>query len=183
MSKSYSSGDFGNFTLSTYRTIGGYRTCAYQGAKSSTSSSSSSARICYGHIVPDAIPRVKNLLRVEYCKIEYKAHSCGIHSIDRTLSFNVCTNNNDIPDMIRRIGFTLPKQGDSKTYTQEGWTGSELCNFMYDFLTRGTMLCLYNGETTYEKSQSYYDGTGYGSKNYAAIESFKIVEMRIVYQP
>ena len=99
MSKSYSSGDFGNFTLSTYRTIGGYRTCAYQGAKSSTSSSSSSARICYGHIVPDAIPRVKNLLRVEYCKIEYKAHSCGIHSIDRTLSFNVCTNNNDIPDM------------------------------------------------------------------------------------
>ena len=183
MSATFSSGDFGNFALSTYRTIGGYRTCAYQGAKSSTSSKTSSPRICYGHIVPDRIPRVGNLLRVEYCKIKYKAHRCGIHSINRTLAFNVCTDNGDIPNMIHRLEYSLPAQGDGGTYTQEGWTGSALCNFMYDFLTRGTMLCLYNGETTYEASQSYYDGTGYGSKNYAAIETFEIVEMRIVYQP
>ena len=52
-----------------------------------------------------------------------------------------------------------------------------------EMLRNGVGLCLKNDETALDLVSAYYDGTGYGSKNYAAISEFRVEELRVKYQP
>lgn len=169
----------GGFGCRTYRTVGGWRDCAYQGVKSV--GYSSQIRICYGHITPNNIPRYKNLISVDYVKVRFKAHHCGWSSISRDLVFRVATDDNAIPNMKGEYRYSLGAGQDTSYQTAEAYSGG-LTDLMYILLTEGKKLMLYNGETTLA-SPIYNDGTGYGSKNYAAIESFEIQEMRLKYRP
>lgn len=180
ITKTIGNSSFGGFTTSTYRSTGDWRDCAYQGVKSV--GYTSRIRICYGHIVPSSIPKYKNLIAVDYVKIGFKPHHCGWSSISRNLVFNVGLSNASTPPMKGKYTYKLRAGQDTKYQTAVGEAGSDLAKLMYIFLTEGKRLILYNGETSLA-SPTYNDGTGYGSKNYAAIETFKIEEIRLRYQP
>lgn len=177
------SGSFGGFTLRTYRTIGGNRQgVAYQGAKS-VSKTDLRVRVCYGHIKPSSIPRYDTLVAVDYVKIGFQAHSCGQHNVDRTLIFRVATNSNDIPEMKEEFKYVMGAGTDKSYHEVESNANNNLTNLIYTFLKEGQELILNNGETTIDKNTSYFDGSGYGSRNYASIESFEIKEIRLRYRP
>lgn len=180
ISKTINNSSFGGFTTSTYRNTGDWRDCAYQGVKSI--GYSSSVRICYGHIVPSSIPRYDKLIAVDYVKIGFQPHQCGWSSISRDLVFNVGLSNASIPPMKGKYVYKLGARQDTKYQTATGDADSDLANLMYILLTEGERLILYNGEKTLA-SPTYDDGSGYGSRNYAAIETFKIEELRLRYQP
>lgn len=181
ISQTINNNNFGGFATSTYRTVGGWYHCAYQGAKSVNKTTS--IRICYGHIAPSVIPRYENLISVDYVKIGFQPHSCGQHGINRDLVFHVGLNGDNIPPMEGEYRYTL-KAGQDKIYQEaEGGANSALANLMHILITKGNRLILHNGETTVDRSASYWDGSGYGSKNYAAIESFEIKEIRLKYRP
>lgn len=173
--------NFGGFSCQTYRSTGSWRDCAYQGAKSIGYSSSN--MICYGHIIPSSVPRYNHLLSVEYVRIGFQPHHCGQHGLSRDLVFRVGLNGDAEPPMDGSYTYTLGVRQDQTYQTAEGYAGSALANLFYTLITRGNRLMLYNGETTVDKSASYWDGTGYGSRNYAAIESFEVQELRLKYQP
>lgn len=171
----------GGFGCRTYRTTGGWRDCAYQGVKS-VGYSYTNLRICYGHITPNSIPRYKNLVSVDYVKIGFQPHSCGWSSISRDLVFHVALNGSDTPPMEGEYRFNLGAGQDTKYQTAEGGAGSSLANLIHILISKGSKLILYNGETTLA-SPVYSDGTGYGSRDYAAIENFEIKEIRLKYRP
>lgn len=171
----------GGFGCRTYRPSYGWRDCAYQGVKS-VGYSYTKLKICYGHITPNSIPRYKNLIAVDYVKVGFQPHSCGWSSMSRDLVFHVALNNDDVPTMKGEYRYTLGASQDTKYQTIEGNAGSSLANLIYTLIKEGTKLILYNGETSLA-SPVYSDGTGYGSRDYAAIESFDIKEIRLRYQP
>ena len=181
ISATLSNGNFGGFTTSTYRNIGGWRDCAYQGAKSV--GKTSSVRICYGHLIPSTIPRYDNLISVDYVKIGFQPHSCGQHGTTRDLVFHVGLDGGNIPQMEAEYRYTLGVRQDTTYQIAEGSAGSALANLMHVLIARGNRLILYNGETTVNKSAAYWDGSGYGSNDYAAIKSFEILEIRLKYRP
>lgn len=181
ISQTINNSSFGGFTTSTYRTIGGWRDCAYQGVKS-VGYSKTKLRLCYGHIVPSSIPRYNNLISVDYVKIGFRPHRCGWSSISRDLVFRVGLDGRNIPAMEGEYRFSLGAQQDRNYQTAEGYAGSDLANLFHILITKGNRLMLYNGETTLA-SPTYDDGSGYGSRNYAAIETFEVKEIRLRYQP
>lgn len=180
VSQTITNSSFGKFSISSYMTIGYWRDCAYQGVKS-IGYSSDTYRL-YGHIVPSSIPKYKNLIAVDYVRIGFQPHQCGWSSINRDLVFNVGLNGADIPNMKGKYKYNLKAGQDTRYQTDEGGAGSDLADLMYILLTEGNRLVLYNGETTLA-SPVYDDGSGYGSRNYAAIETFEIKELRLRYQP
>lgn len=181
ISQTISNSNFGGFTTSTYRSTGDWRDCAYQGVKS-VGYNKNRLRICYGHIVPSSIPRYNNLIAVDYVRIGFQPHRCGWSSISRDLVFRVGLNGNNIPPMEGEYRFSLGARQDRNYQRAEGGAGSSLANLMYILINRGNRLILYNGETTLA-SPVYDDGSGYGSRDYAAIETFTIEELRLRYQP
>ena len=138
---------------------------------------------CYGHIVPSSIPRYNNLLSVDYVKIGFQPHSCGQHALTRGLVFRVGLTGDAQPPMEGQYTYNLGVRQDKIYQTAEGWAGSDLANLFHILISRGNRLMLYNGESSVDTSASYWDGTGYGSRNYAAIESFEVLELRLRYQP
>lgn len=159
----------------------GTRDCAYQGAKSV--GYSSSVRICYGHIKPSSIPKINNLISVESVKISFRPHICGQDKADRTLVFRVALDNNEVPSMTGTFNYTLRGGVGTTVQTVTGGSGSDLAQLIYTFLTQGKQLMLYNGETSIVRNPTYYDGSGYGSRNYAAIETFSIDSLSVKYRP
>lgn len=183
--KTLSNNDFGSFSLRTFRPNGyGWRDCAYQGVKSN-GYSTYNPKICYGHITPSAVPRISNLISVESVEIEFKPHKCGWSSRNRTLVFRVALDGNNQPAMgSSKYEYTLAAGTDGyQKLTASGGAGSALANLMYELLTKGTKLMLWNGETSVVTNPDYDDGTGWGSVNYAAIETFKITSLKVKYRP
>ena len=178
-------GSFGTWSLSTYRvpyynnSSGG---TAKQGAKS-ISARDRRGNEQYGHIIPSYIPRYNNLLSVEYVKIRcLRNGGQGIASSNRTISFNVCTNNNKIPNMIYRANIPFPSGGAIEWIERDSNQSPELNTLFYHLIREGTELCLYNGETELVMIR-YEDGTGWGSRNYLGIKGFEVMELRVKYQP
>lgn len=178
----------GGWDLITYRkkkdgSSYGSRTPAFQGLKS-IGKTKSNWYISCGHITPNNIPRYNNLISVDYVRISFKPHHCGIHSIDRVLSFNVKKNNENFPPLTARAEIDLYAQTDTKSRL---YANSDdypaLKNMIYHLLTEGTGLCLHNDETSIAGDYIYQDSTGYGSRNYVAIEKFYIEEVRLKYRP
>ena len=173
--------NFGGFTTSTYRTIGGWRNYAYQGVKS-VGYNKNKLRICYGHIVPNSIPKYNNIIAIDYVKIGFQPNHCGWSSISRDLVFRVGLDGNNIPAMEGEYRFSLGAQQDNSYQETDGNANSSLAKLIYILMTKGNRLMLYNGETTLA-SPTYDDGSGYGSRGYAAIKSFEIKEIKLRYQP
>lgn len=178
-------GSFGTWNLTLYQ--GSPRNWSQSGvAKQGAKSIGTTTRRgyeCYGHIAPTNIPRYNNLLSVEYVKIRYKRNGGqGIASSNRTISFNVCTDRNNIPNMIYRANIPFPA-GSSKVFLErDSNQNPELNTLFYHLIRSGQELCIFNGETELQMIR-YEDGTGYGSLNYLGILAFEVMEIRLKYQP
>lgn len=198
--KTVSGSKFGGFALSSYRKVqGGSGTVspnpksgvAYQGAKSLYSSKWKPYYESWGFIKPASKPSdisaFKGIIEVLYVEGSYKPHRCGVHDIDRTLKFKITSDskNNTEPTLLSNTwSLTLKKNKDSASsisfHSTDGDANDSLNKFFTKFIKEGRQIVLYNGENT-KYDASYSDRTGWGSKNYAAIETFKINKIKIRY--
>lgn len=195
LEKTISGNKFGSFTLITYRdnNYGTRSGVAYQGAKSNSTTfptKNSQIHESWGQIKPSSIPTIDGLIAVTEVSAKFKPHSCGLHGYSRDLIFNVGNTNNTSqkPSLISgtTYTYTLAKNSDSLSSIDISGSGenNDLCKLIYKLLTSGNELVLYNGEDVDDMSNpKYSDGTGYGSRNYAAIDSFTINSIKVKYQP
>lgn len=182
---------FGGFTLHTYRNSGyGTRSgVAYQGSKSNGNTRDKTKyHESWGHITPSKVPSISGFIEVTYVEAKFSPHACGAHSESRNLIFNVASNAvSGEPDLINgtTYSYTLAGGDDSKSSISISGSGANnnLCKLFTKLIKSGKELVLYNGETGFVTDPQYSDGTGYGSPDYAAIDSFSVTKIKVKYQP